>query len=223
MPEENKRGRWPSNSTAQKSGPASLSETFRAKKKTSTPVSSDRTTDKGGSDKKTKTSNKRIHFHRTQMVCTKFPVKDMKKGWHLGTHHTSTGICYLGKIVQGITYERFWVYYLLPTRCMSCLRCCCQGTLMSTKRTLMSLGCGESPETVPWLSCIWRRDRASLFFLLENRMMISRKKLGTRPWKTHWSHQSIPNCRLVMTKESSPMMMTHTGNTSTLRWQEGAW
>ena len=26
------------------------------------------------------------------------------------------------------------------------------------------------------------------------------------------------NCRLVTTKESSPMMMTHTGNTSSLQW-----
>ena len=39
---------------------------------------------------------------------------------------------------------------------------------------------------------------------LENSMMLSRKKLGTRPWKTHGRQQSIPNCRLVMTKESSP-------------------
>ena len=31
--------------------------------------------------------------------------------------------------------------------------------------------------------------------------------------------QSIPNDRLVMTKDS-PMMMTHTGNTSRLRWRE---
>ncbi len=35
-----------------------------------------------------------------------------------------------------------------------------------------------------------------------------------RPWNT------IPCCWLVMTKESSPMMMTHTGNASSLRWQE---
>ena len=45
-------------------------------------------------------------------------------------------------------------------------------------------------------------------------------KLWTRPWKTHWRQQSMPNCRLLMTKESSPMMMTHTGNASSLRWQE---
>ena len=31
-----------------------------------------------------------------------------------------------------------------------------------------------------------------------------------------------PGCGLVMTKESSSMMMTHTGNLSSLRWQEVA-
>jgi hypothetical protein len=51
-------------------------------------------------------------------------------------------------------------------------------------------------------------------------MSLSRKVLWTRPWKTHWIHQSIRCCRLVMTKESSPMMMTHTGNTSSLQCQE---
>ena len=31
----------------------------------------------------------------------------------------------------------------------------------------------------------------------------------------------IPNCRLVMTKESSPMMKERTGNGSSLRWVGG--
>ncbi len=43
-----------------KHGPVPLSETVRAKKKTSTPITSDRTTDKGGSDKNKKTSNKNL-------------------------------------------------------------------------------------------------------------------------------------------------------------------
>ena len=33
-------------------------------------------------------------------------------------------------------------------------------------------------------------------------------------------HQSIRSCRLVMTRESSPMMMTYTGNASNLQCQE---
>jgi hypothetical protein len=33
-------------------------------------------------------------------------------------------------------------------------------------------------------------------------------------------NQSIPCYRLVMPKETSPMTMIHTGNTSSLRWQE---
>ena len=41
-----------------------------------------------------------------------------------------------------------------------------------------------------------------------------------RPWKVHWKHESIPCPQFVMTKESSPTMMTHTGNASSLRWQE---
>jgi hypothetical protein len=55
---------------------------------------------------------------------------------------------------------------------------------------------------------------------LENNMILSRKGPWTRPWKTQKRHQSIRSCRLVMTKESSPMMMTHTGNTSNLQCQE---
>ena len=47
-------------SAAQKRGPAPLSEAVRAKKKTSTPVASDRTADKGGSDKNRVTSNKNL-------------------------------------------------------------------------------------------------------------------------------------------------------------------
>ncbi len=31
-----------------------------------------------------------------------------QEGRHLGVHHTSTGMCYHGKIVQGITCERSW-------------------------------------------------------------------------------------------------------------------
>jgi hypothetical protein len=31
----------------------------------------------------------------------------------------------------------------------------------------------------------------------------------------------IPNCRLVMTKKSSPILKSHTGNTSSLRWVGG--
>jgi hypothetical protein len=50
--------------------------------------------------------------------------------------------------------------------------------------------------------------------------VLSRKILWTRPLKTYRRHQSIRCCRLVMTKESSPMMMTHTGNTSSLQCQE---
>jgi hypothetical protein len=49
---------------------------------------------------------------------------------------------------------------------------------------------------------------------------LSRKGPWTRPWKSHWRHQSIRRYRLVMTKESSPMMMTLTGNTSNLQCQE---
>ncbi len=56
-----------------------------------------------------------------------------------------------------------------------------QDTLMSTKRTRMSLWCGDS---------------SMVALHLEAR------------------------CRLVMTEEFSPMMMTHTGNTSNLQCQE---
>ncbi len=48
----------------------------------------------------------------------------------------------------------------------------------------------------------------------ENSMMISRKGPWIRHCKPHWRHEWIPNWWLVMTKESSPMMKEHTGNTS---------
>ena len=47
-------------SAEQKCGPVPLSEEVRVKKKTSTPVASDRTTDKGGTDKNRVTSNKNL-------------------------------------------------------------------------------------------------------------------------------------------------------------------
>ena len=43
------------NSDTQKDGTVQLSDTVRVEKKTSTPITSDRTTDKGGSDKNTET------------------------------------------------------------------------------------------------------------------------------------------------------------------------
>ena len=42
-------------------------------------------------------------------------------------------------------------------------------------------------------------------------------KLGTIPLQIILKSTINTNFRLVMTKESSPMMMTHTGNTSNLR------
>jgi hypothetical protein len=42
-----------------------------------------------------------------------------------------------------------------------------------------------------------------------------------RMWRQfHGRNQSIRRCRLEMTKESSPMMMTHTGNINSLQCQE---
>jgi hypothetical protein len=70
---------------------------------------------------------------------------------------------------------------------------------MSTKCTLMSLECGDSSMVVLHLNTGYDES----FFQLKNNMILSRKKARTRPWKTYWRHQSIPNCRLVTTKESS--------------------
>ncbi len=47
-------------SDTQKDGTVQLSDTVRAEKKTSTPIASDRTTDKGGSDKNAETWNKNL-------------------------------------------------------------------------------------------------------------------------------------------------------------------
>ena len=49
-----------SGSVVQKHGPVTLPDTVRGKKKSSTPITSDRTVDKGGPDKNTKTSNKNL-------------------------------------------------------------------------------------------------------------------------------------------------------------------
>jgi hypothetical protein len=92
----------------------------------------------------------------------------------------------------------------------------CQGTLMSTKRTRMSLGCGDSCMVDLHLEAGYNESSSQL----ESRMILSRKGPWTRPWKAQKRNQSIRSCRLVMTKESSPMMMTHTGNTSNLQCQE---
>ncbi len=92
----------------------------------------------------------------------------------------------------------------------------CQDTLMSTKRTRMSLGCGDSWMVALHLEEGYNESSSQL----ENSMMLSRKGPWTRPWKAQKRHQSIRSYRLVRTKESSPIMMTHTGNTSNLQFQE---
>ncbi len=92
----------------------------------------------------------------------------------------------------------------------------CQDTIMSTKRTRMSLGCRDSSMVALHLETAYIESSSQL----ENSMILSRKGPWTRPWKVQKRHQSIRSCRLVMTKESSPMMMTHAGNTSNLQCQE---
>ncbi len=51
-------------------------------------------------------------------------------------------------------------------------------------------------------------------------MILSNKKNYGQTLENKLKHQSIPNFRLEMTKESSLMMTTHKGNTSNLRWEE---
>jgi hypothetical protein len=51
-------------------------------------------------------------------------------------------------------------------------------------------------------------------------MMLSNKRKYGQTLENTLKHQSIPNFRLVMTKESSLMMTKHTGNTSNLQWEE---
>jgi hypothetical protein len=46
----------------------------------------------------------------------------------------------------------------------------------------------------------------------------SNENLAQGPRRTTWQTDAVR--RLVMTKESSPMIMTHTGNASSLRWQQ---
>ena len=59
--------------------------------------------------------------------------------------------------------------------------CVCQGTLMSTKRTRTSLGCGDSCIVALHLKAGYIESSS----LLENSMMISRKGPWTRRWKRH--------------------------------------
>jgi len=49
-------------------------------------------------------------------------------------------------------------------------------------------------------------------------MILSRKGPWTRPWKAH--HVTVSINTTLPTSEFSPMMMTHTGNTSSLQCQE---
>ena len=71
---------------------------------------------------------------------------------------------------------------------------------------------------------IWRcKDTVIFSFSWKTTWCSQIKGPWTRLRKTQCcSQESIPNCRLVMTKESSPMIMVHIGNTSSLRW-EGGW
>ena len=58
-------------SDTQNLGPATLPDADRVKMKSSTPISSDRTTYKGGADKNTKTSNKNlVQGEQTDVVLT---------------------------------------------------------------------------------------------------------------------------------------------------------
>jgi hypothetical protein len=66
---------------------------------------------------------------------------------------------------------------------------------------------------------IWRWDAVSLLF---NWSKVQEKDHGQDVGKKiEVRNQYQLDYRLVMTKESSPMMMVYTGNTSNLRWSGG--
>ncbi len=87
-----KKGVGDGDSAAQKRAHGALPDTVHATKKSSTPVASGTTTEKGAAD------SVEFIFEAHRWVNTMDSEGDCD--------HASTGICYHGKIVEGITCER---------------------------------------------------------------------------------------------------------------------
>jgi hypothetical protein len=86
-----------------KCAPAPLSDAVRVNKKSSTPITSDRTTDKVGADKNIKTSNKNLaqdKFTETDVVHTTTSYFDPV--WNVFSHHTGRSIQWIPKQIVGI-------------------------------------------------------------------------------------------------------------------------
>jgi hypothetical protein len=67
----------------------------------------------------------------------------------------------------------------------------CQGTLKSTKRTLMLLGCGGWPESGFGIEWVFISDGKQHDDLKKNTIIP-----GTRPWKSQWLLKSSINTKL---------------------------
>ena len=108
-------------SATQKRALGALSDAVRASKKSSTPVTSDTTTEKGAVDKNKTTTNRNLaqgkESDAVRTVTSYFdPVwnafskhTDGSMQWipkQIVAHHSSTRICYHGQSVQGISCER---------------------------------------------------------------------------------------------------------------------
>ena len=91
-------------SATQKRGPEPLSEEVRAKKKTSIPITSDRTDDKGGPDKNTKTSNKNLtQGKQTDDVHTSTSYFDPV--WTVFSKHTDGSLQWIPKQIVDMSHD----------------------------------------------------------------------------------------------------------------------
>ncbi len=216
-------------SDAQKRGqPSSPPDAVGANKKTSTPSTSDRSTT-------TKTTNlnltqgrflnrllelvriftARLMMTRWRRLCIKFVKADMIER----VIHGNRSYIYRDMLASWKRSRNHMKGPTSPVWTLGMFQMVTGHSCQCMKRTKQSTACDI---TIRHASCtVAGCGQTSEHFQSENSMMRSRKALWTRRWKAHWRQEWIPNCRLVMTKESSPMMKEHTGNGSSLRWVRG--
>ena len=120
-------------SVAQKRPAVPLPDTVCAKRNSSTHITSDTTSDKGVADKNIKTSNKNFaQGKQTDVILTvTSPPHDfISINWRSGSKKNQ----FLIPLMTNSVRKDSFIIGLVV----------CQDTLMSTQRTLMSIGCGDS-------------------------------------------------------------------------------
>ncbi len=159
-----KKSKGDGGSAAQKRRAVPLPDAVRAKKNSS--IASDRTADKGGADKNTKTSNKNL-AQGEQTDAARTATSYFDPVWNAFSQHTDGSLQWIPKQIVANSEDFHGQVG--------------DGKVKTTLYKVRWQGY-EKKEDDTWEHITHLQGYATM---LENSMMLSRKKLGTRPWKAH--------------------------------------